>query len=266
MIKLMVSDLDGTLLDSRHRLDPLFFDLYEKLKSKGITFAIATGRQYLNTLSFFETLPCIPLITENGAYLKYHNEDLVLEYIPKKLVEKTINLCKDIPDTAVFLCRKEGAFISRKQLTPKIEEINKAYNVVCTVVDELTFSSMDFYKITVGDTIDARANSYPLIKKALGNELMIFASGATFIDMTNKGVTKGTAIEALQKHLNISKEETAVFGDNDNDVPMTDYADFSYAMATSSPGMVKACKYRALSNDEGGVLRIMEKVLEGEIG
>ncbi len=87
----------------------------------------------------------------------------------------------------------------------------------------------------------------------------IAVSGFDCIDIVNKGVSKGNAIEILQKKWNITPEETMTFGDNYNDIEMLQQAKYSFAMAHSEQGVKKCANYIAGDNNEGAVVAQIKK-------
>lgn len=98
--KLVVCDMDGTLLTSNHRISDYTADIIKKIEDKGIKFMIATGRPYLDARHYRDSLELKSyLITSNGA--RAHDEDnnpIVVENIPKEYVKRLLayNVGKDI--------------------------------------------------------------------------------------------------------------------------------------------------------------------------
>lgn len=90
-IKLIASDMDGTLLDSTGRLHPDFFSVFENLKDKGITFVAASGRQYYNLLKLFSKVKDdIIFIAENGTYVVSKSKELLVVDIPIEEIRKVV--------------------------------------------------------------------------------------------------------------------------------------------------------------------------------
>ena len=86
-IKLIVSDLDGTLLDSNHNLPTNFWEIEQQLADKNILFAIASGRQLFNIISLFDRIKERTLfLAENGTFAYYKDEELFNKFM-KLIVE-----------------------------------------------------------------------------------------------------------------------------------------------------------------------------------
>jgi hydroxymethylpyrimidine pyrophosphatase-like HAD family hydrolase len=98
-------------------------------------------------------------------------------------------------------------------------------------------------------------NSYNAYKK-FKNEFKVAVAAKIFLDITAKTANKGVAIKKVQEKLNISPDETLVFGDYLNDLEMMQNATHSYAMKNAHPDIIKISKYiTEFDNNENGVLR-----------
>ena len=79
MIKLIATDMDGTLLNSKNEIQDGFYEVFNKLEEKGIIFAAASGRQYYNLLKRFEGIEDkMMFIAENGTFVVYKGKELVV--------------------------------------------------------------------------------------------------------------------------------------------------------------------------------------------
>ena len=87
-------------------------------------------------------------------------------------------------------------------------------------------------------------------------------SGKLWVDINNKGVNKGYALEKIQKDENISFEETMVFGDYLNDLEMMGKAYYSYAMENAHDDLKKVSRFIAKSNNNNGVVEAIKEVVQ----
>ena len=264
MIRLFVSDLDGTLLNDKGTLDPEFFVLLEKLKEKNILFAVATGRQVPNVLELFASvINDVLIIAENGAYVSYKGEELFTAPIPKEQVKELIKCTELIPETAIFLCCKEVGYLNNN--SKKMNEIGDFYGVISKYEEDISLVEDDVLKFAVCNFINAKTNALPILKEKFSDILEVEASGEVWIDITKKGINKGMALQIVQEKLGISIEETLAVGDNDNDVKRMERAFYTYAMKESSPELKKAAKFSIGSNNENSALKLIKSVIDGEI-
>ena len=107
MIKLIATDMDGTLLNSKHEIDDSFYEVLPKLQEKGIKFTIASGRQYYSLLDTFEGISDnLLFIAENGTYVMYRGEEIMVNPLDKdlahKLRGKKCSLTADTDDKNVY--------------------------------------------------------------------------------------------------------------------------------------------------------------------
>jgi hydroxymethylpyrimidine pyrophosphatase-like HAD family hydrolase len=98
--------------------------------------------------------------------------------------------------------------------------------------------------------------------KQLENDMQVIVSGQNWLDISHNNANKGFALNILQNRLNISKEETMVFGDYNNDLKMLALADFSYAMENAHANVKNIAKFQTKSNDELGVELVLEQLID----
>lgn len=210
MIKLIVTDLDGTLLKrGTQALSPSTLALIAKVKEQGILFAAASGRQYPNMRRLFDYVgEDMYYVCENGSLI-IHKEK---EYF-KKSMEKELS----------------------------IELIEDIYTV------EENFVKVSMYMAgyeRVPEEINSR------FREKYSKQLLVTDSGNGWLDFVPQGSSKGTAIEYLMEHLQITPEEIMVFGDHENDISMLKLTDNSYIMAHSSDYMKQYAKQECETVDE----------------
>ena len=141
-----------------------------------------------------------------------------------------------------------------------MEQVNKYYAKV-KIVKDLTKVQDDILKVTICDFNGSENNSYKYFAE-YNDKVQIAVAGEIWLDMMAKGVNKGLAITKLQKLLNIKKEETMVFGDYLNDLEMMESAYYSYAMENAHDDLKKVARFRAKSNDDNGVVKVLKEKLE----
>ena len=259
MIKLIVTDIDGTLLDNSSNLNPEFYTLFEKLKEKQIIFVVASGRQYYNLTDMFNKIKNdIVFIAENGSYMLQNEKELLSITIKKEEAIKLIKIGRKINKADILLCGKESAYIENSS-TKLIEIANKYYKKY-KIVDDLTNVEDKFLKITIFDLGNAEKNSYNYYKH-LENEFKITISGDIWLDISNKKANKGIAVKKLQKINNICYNETMVFGDFLNDYEMLQCGHYSYAMGNAHKKLKEIANFNAKSNNENGVIEAIKELL-----
>lgn len=131
-------------------------------------------------------------------------------------------------DHVIIACTPTAAFIRSDVNEVNAKKVRGSYAVVKTL-DDFQEIEEDYVKITV---YDSNLGCFETVKKltAFNEKTYMVASEAAWIDITNKGIHKGTTVQELQKILEVNKAETMVFGDGMNDVELMNEADYSFVM------------------------------------
>lgn len=259
MIKLIASDMDGTLLNEKDEINEEFFDVFNKLKERNIIFAAASGRQYYNLLKRFERISDdIMFIAENGTFVVYKGEEIVVNSLDKEIAKDLIKVARTIDNAFPILCGKKSAYIENTD--ERLIEQTEKYYARYEIVDDLTKVDDDVLKVTVCDFSESELNSNNYYKE-YWDKLQVTVSGQIWLDITSKGVNKGVAIEKVQERLDITHKETMVFGDYLNDLEMMGKAYYSFAMENAHDDLKKASRFIAKSNNDNGVVEAIKEVV-----
>ncbi len=258
-VKMVVTDMDGTLLDSQKRLPSDFIRVYNQLEEKGIRFVVASGRQFYTLENEFKNFEHqIYFIAENGGVVVCNGEMTLLNSMKTANVEALIKLVRSIEGAELVLCGKESAYVESDS-EEFVRETKKYYHR-CIVVDNLLEVQDEILKVAVNDMHNLETTTLQAVM-AFSSEFNISTSSQIWLDVMPKGVNKGEAVRYLQSHLGLSMDETMVFGDYLNDYEMLELAGFSYAMGNAHDDIKKIAKFEAKTNDENGVLVVLEELL-----
>ncbi|AWM12786.1 Cof-type HAD-IIB family hydrolase [Flavobacterium sediminis] len=262
-IKLIVSDMDGTLLNSKHELDPSFFEIYEKLRTKNIQFIAASGRQYFSIADKFKPiLNELTIIAENGSFVKKNGTEILVKAINISLLQNVIEHARKTPDTYIVLCGKNGAYIEQDS-EQFVNYFKEFYNKYSLVHDLLSDPNDHYFKIALYNPNGAEKHIYPYFED-FKEVLQVKISGEYWVDIMQLQVNKGNAIEFIQKQNHITKDETLVFGDYLNDLEMFEQAGTAVAMQNAHPELKKIASYITDSNDHNGVFTVLKKLVDLE--
>lgn len=253
MIKMIVSDMDGTLLNSNKQLPDDFAEVYGMLRDEGIRFVVASGRQYYTLVDEFAHLNHdISFIAENGGFIQWGEQSKVMNAIERDALKEIIGACREM-GVNIVLCGQSKAYVEDESSAAFNQELARYY-VKRTLVDDLTVVTEPILKIAINDFERIESAIYPLLKTQFGESFQISTSSPIWIDVMPVGTNKGKAIQFLQKELNVLPEETMAFGDYLNDLEMLQSVTHSYAMGNAHPDIKATARFRTLSNDEDGVL------------
>ncbi|MCW3169963.1 Cof-type HAD-IIB family hydrolase [Chryseobacterium sp. 09-1422] len=260
-IRLIVTDMDGTFLNSEHEVSPEFPEIYEELKKRNILFVPASGRQMLGITKYFGEIESeMAFIAENGGYMIYKNEELFADKLDDQYVAEIINAVREIPGATVVISGKKRAYYEtdNQEFITYIAQFYTGNQKL----DDLTLALDDsIFKIAVYHPEGSEEHLYPALEKFQQYNLEVVVSGKFWLDIMNKDINKGNALEKLQKTLNISPQQTMVFGDYMNDIEMLKKAEYSYAMENAHPSVKEAAKFEASSNNNFGVLQTIKNYL-----
>lgn len=265
--KWVVFDLDGTLLDSGKEITNENRKAINLLKANGIEVIIATGRHSSNSSKFvYELGVTTPIIACNGALIRDVRKDTTLRIkeIKPGVALNVVNYCKQNQlDFLVYT--SEAIFYSDNSERFKVikaynNSVNEKLRVPLYRVKTLDVSQQNIIKILVRSK---DCNVFEKLNKYVNKDgrLTIVKSEDDLIDIMTSGVSKGDGLDFLAKHLGIDLENTAVFGDNHNDISMFKVAGLSIAMGNAEEELKRIADHITLSNDELGVSRAIYKYI-----
>lgn len=250
MIKLVASDLDGTLLpEGTKDINPEFYDVVRQLCNKGIIFVAASGRDLSTMRTVVEPIgDIIYCISNNGGRItKYLDSDLAVYSLDFNLVKDVISDTRmDEHVRFVSLSTNNGTYTDNKD-KEILDWLLNGYGMNPVLVDDLTKKELSVVKISVLTSCDA-ADVVDYYEKKYGEICHVTVAGDCWIDFTHVKADKGIAFLDLINKLGIKKEETWAFGDNINDISMLMSAGEGFA-APSAREEVKAVANTCLKGD-----------------
>ncbi len=213
MIKLVASDIDGTLVpEGTDRINPEIFDVIRELKKRGILFAAASGRQYASMLHVFRPVADdIIFIAENGSNVMCRGKSMDTSYIAPELAEELLLYLREQENTELILSTPEILYLESKK--PEFRSLlEDGYHNRVEQVDDLLPLCARTNKISIyrENGIDELGEQ---LKERFGSRLNVAIAGSIWVDFMNLSVDKGHALGTIQKLMHISRDETMVFGD-----------------------------------------------------
>ena len=260
MIRLIATDMDGTLLDSQKKLPEGFDSILQPLRKRGIRFVIASGRQYYNLLNYFPLPEAndIFFLADNGADIFENGTNIFCSEMKQDSLPDIVNTIRGIPNVQPVACGLRSAYIENTNEW-FLQNVKLYYERLEIVPDILAAAKTDrICKIAAFDAENAEERALPILNR-FGKKFNVVLSGQLWIDLMNQGTDKGTGLHFLQERLRITPEETMAFGDYLNDARMMQTCKFSFAMENAHPELKKLCAYRTQSNDNGGVLNAIRQ-------
>ncbi|WP_286959882.1 MULTISPECIES: Cof-type HAD-IIB family hydrolase [Arsenicicoccus] len=261
-VRLVVADMDGTLLDESGAVPAGFWGLLSLMGERGITFVPASGRQLATLQRVFERAPQgLSYIAENGM-LVVHDDEVVSTTtvsadITREVVD-TVRVAAREHDLGLVVCGVRSAYVERND--PAFLAECEKYYARLEVVGDLHAVEDDVLKLAVYDFEDAERHVDAIFGEVARTQQVVL-SGQHWIDIMAPGVHKGHGVRALQSRLGVTSAQTVVLGDYLNDLQMLDTATWSFAMANAHPDLIESAAYLAPRNTEDGVVRVLTHLL-----
>ena len=244
MIKLVASDLDGTLLfKGAQSLPEEIFPLIRQLKKMGLLFVAASGRQYANMKKMFRpVVDDMAFISENGALAVYNEKVLYQDSFEQELVREIAESIYD-KEGSEFTCSTKDFYYIR----PKTEHfrdlmINVVGNV-CKEINSFEEITEPCMKLAVYERGGLQDDTIHYWNERFGDKCTVVTSGTAWVDFIPFDTNKAKGVEKYQEILGIRPEECIVFGDEYNDIAMLKSVPYSFAMAHAKDGVKQAAAY-----------------------
>ena len=254
-IRLVPLDMDGTLLDSNKQLPPDFIDWVRTHPS--IQTVISSGRQYYNLTTLFEPVKDqLIYVSDNGGYVFEQGQMIYSNAMTDADIRECLSILSGMDGLSLILCGAKSAYMYHA--SSYIEENAHMYYGRLQFVTDLdaVIGTDCIAKIAIF-VDDYKAEEVYRNLPDLNERIAAVLSGDSWIDISNRSVSKGAAVTALLEKLSIPVEEAMAFGDYLNDYTLLQSCGESYAMANAHPDLKAVAKHVTTSNDEDGVMKIL---------
>lgn len=268
--KLIVSDIDGTLLDSNGRVSPRLRDVLARAVRGGTHVALATGRPHRWLAPVLDQLPFTPAcVCANGAVVYDPSRDMVMhrhELAPETLAE--------IARTAIDVLEGHGEFgfgverVGDSAFDPEEEcfLITPGYSpdlwdIGYGRVDVAELVSVPAAKILVRHKDMTSAELFDLLAPAIDPESahVTYSMDEGLLEFSAPGINKAAGVSIVATELGIDPSEVIAFGDMPNDIEMLSWAGVGVAMGNAAPIVHDAADVTTSSNDDFGLARVIEQ-------
>lgn len=273
-IKLVASDLDGTLLNKNKEITPRLFAALKKLDELGIYFVPSTGRPFGTVPQAIKELPFLKyVITSNGAtiYDAVEQKNIIENYLTPEAVDAVIEIARELPVITEYFIEGK-AYIAKKvydDLSPfdltesHVTYIKNSRTPVEDFWNEMKRNNTVLENINlVFADMELRKETWNRLK-ALGLA-SVTAATTKNIEITSLYATKAKALEKLCEVLGFTRENVLAMGDGDNDMPMIQFAGIGIAMENGEEHIKQAADIIADDCNDFGAAKILEQIIESK--
>jgi Cof subfamily protein (haloacid dehalogenase superfamily) len=259
MYKVIVSDLDGTLLNNEHHLSPFTRKVLTSLVNAGIKFILATGRHFIDVKAITDSLGMdIYLVTSNGAVVTDRNHQVIYsKTIPTHIAQELSELHMPMPDIATNIYTFDAWYVDRPM--PEYLEFHKDSGFAYTLADLKTLDKQNITKFFFMGEHSDLAELEQMLNDRYGDQLHVTFSLPDCLEVMAEGVNKGAAIESILAQNHLPLTSAVAFGDGMNDYEMLAVVGLGVVMENAHERLKMALpdSPRAGLNDEDGVAHFL---------
>ncbi|WP_375397844.1 Cof-type HAD-IIB family hydrolase [uncultured Sphingomonas sp.] len=266
-VRLVVSDVDGTLVRKDKSLSPQNIAAAHRLRVAGIPMTLISARPVSGVLPLITPMVIdIPLAAFNGGTIFRPDGSIVAAHrVPPEVAAGIFALAEDaavdrwvFADDRWFATTVKGVHVEHERLASNQEPvIRDRFEDLYDRIDKITFVSDD------ADTLKDLAGRATAI---FGGQATIGQSQTYYLDVTSIHANKGDGVKAIAGLLGIPLDAIAVIGDMDNDTAMFAVAGLSIAMGQSPDRVKRAARLVTSSNDEDGVAHAIDAIILPRVG
>lgn len=262
-IRLIVADLDGTLLNSNHEVAPFTAAAVDAAIERGVLFTVATGKTFSSTPAIIRRFRVtIPVICGNGTQVFGPDGTLIHEEpIPIDYALEAVRLAQQTGFRAIVYTR-EGLLTDLRDdnVAELVAHHEPEPHIVPDIVSALRNHHKPYKLVLMNRDLAAVEDFQERITGMFAGRAEVVRSGlASLVEIMPSGVTKGTALQVILDHVGVPAEQTIAFGDNCNDVAMLRLVGIGVAMGHSPQDVRDQADYVTGTNDEDGVGHALHK-------
>lgn len=281
MVKLVASDLDGTIIDKNNSIFANNFKAFDDLHKHNMNFVVCTGKTYPITKKMCEDM--------NASFGIFGNGNLIMDLKNNKVLYKNLLSTSEVL-SCIDIAKKHNmhvhAYSEQEVITEKLEYLDLrnhklqdsndsglSFKIVDNIGDYIKAHNPEIFKLVISDSSSTKVvkgeieNKFDLsittIRKFGEYKDFIIDKEYEYLDITSKNTNKQVALEFLGNYLNVKPEEMLTIGDNLNDFDMVRKAGIGVAVANAYDELKQVAKYTTKNSvDQGGFAEAVYKFVE----
>jgi Cof subfamily protein (haloacid dehalogenase superfamily) len=264
-VKLIATDLDGTLLDSTGKIPERNLRTLKEAIARGVATTICTGRMFGSARRFAEQIGIkIPVICYNGAMLRQPDGELIWHLtLDLELARKLLALC--LERRVHIQSYVDDELFVRDGDAEVFQDYKKHFGVTGRIIGDDIFNppTNPTKLLAMTDDEETALSLMNELREKFSRDIYITRSNVNFVEMMNPNVNKANGLQKLAEKIGVDMADVLAIGDGENDVEMVKLAGVGVAMGNGAEKIKSAANYIAPTNDENGVTWAVERFAPG---
>jgi len=265
MYKMIVLDLDGTLMSSKNEILPETKAALIKSQERGIKVVLASGRP---TFGMMKTAKELRLDEFGGFTLSYNGGRIICAQTGDRIYDSS--LTPEIAHELFDLAREFNVNIMAYEEDHIVTMDDDQWIQKESHINAMPLKRVEDFKTSVNfNTVKCLCTGDPEtlgdiekeFQKRLGSRLSVMRSMPFFLEVMPQNINKAYSLQKLGEHLGIDKSEMIACGDGYNDLPMIEFVGLGVAMANAVAEVKEKANYITASNDENGIVQVIDKFM-----
>jgi Cof subfamily protein (haloacid dehalogenase superfamily) len=261
-IRLVIADIDGTLVTHDKLLTPGSIRAIQRLKDAGILFGVTTGRPPVGTKMLVDSLPGLKFIAgfNGGVVVRRDFSIFKVNLLPADVSEQVVKIILEhnmdpwLYTDGGWFVRDPGAYrIEREMKTVQFPpKVSRTFDGLFDRVAKI---------VGVSEDLETVIRCEKDLQARFGDSVSAARSTAHYVDVTHPDANKGEVVLLASEFSGIPPREIATIGDMANDITMFKKSGVSIAMGNASPEVQKAATYVTASNEQEGFAQAIDKFI-----
>lgn len=262
MIKLIATDMDGTLLDENSNVPPETYDLIRRIRDQGIIFVASSGRRYDTLRIFYGPIADdIDYVASLGAQVYAEGQLLDREVFSTLAVNRLFETCQSFDCLHLALYDENHTYLLNDQ-SAYVRELDKDLPEAQIVYDPPSPSVSIIKAAVCCDQPDYIMDMAYILERELSDVFCFLPSGSCWIDVTPRNVSKATGLEQVLRYYGIDPEDALAFGDSMNDYAMLRYVGHPYVMENATYGVRQIAEKVIGTNRQHSMQHALRDILD----
>ncbi len=255
--RVIASDLDGTLVDSRGRISPRTRAVLDRARDAGALLVFVTGRPPRWMDSVIEETGASGLaVLANGAYVyDLESREIVRQHtLDVASAERLVKAIRDELPGVTFAVESRAGFAHEPEYVPAWPGDNTVIGAIAELLTD------PVAKLLVKHPDRGPDDIHDLVAALAGEDATVTYSGDVLLEISGAGVSKASTLEAVCAEAGVGPDGVVAFGDMPNDVPMLAWAGWGVAVGNAHPKVLAIADEVTASNNDDGVAQVLERL------